>query len=134
MKRITALILALTMVFSLIGCAGSNTARQKSDLMAGISAQNVRAPSNIESGTQAVTAFGVKLAQNSFESDHNLLISPLSIFYALAMTANGAKEETLRQMESALGLSIEELNSYLHWYVTALPQGDSYRLSLANSI
>ena len=50
------------------------------------------------------------------------------------MTANGAEGETLTQMESVLGMSVEELNLYLYTYVNSLPEGEKYKLSLANSI
>ncbi|MBR6807137.1 MAG: serine protease, partial [Clostridia bacterium] len=39
----------------------------------------------------------------SEESGKNTLISPLSVLCALAMTANGAEEETLQQIETVLG-------------------------------
>ena len=50
------------------------------------------------------------------------------------MTANGAEEETLAQMEEVLGMTTEELNLYLYSYMQNLPQGEKYKLSLANSI
>ena len=50
------------------------------------------------------------------------------------MTANGAKGETREQMEAVLGMSAEELNLYLYAYMNALPQGDKYKLHLANSV
>ena len=50
------------------------------------------------------------------------------------MTANGAEEETLEQMEAVLGMTAEELNLYLYSYMKNLPQSDKYKLSLANSI
>ena len=134
MKRITALILAFATALSLVGCAKNNVTGQKSDLMAGISAKDVNAPSSTTNGAQAMTEFGVQLVQNSFEDGENLLLSPLSIICALAMTANGAKEQTLDQMEDVFGVSVAELNSYLRHYITTLPQGENYRLSLANSI
>jgi serpin B len=37
-------------------------------------------------------------------------------------------------MEAVLGMTTEELNLYLHTYMKNLPQGDKYKLSLANSI
>lgn len=46
------------------------------------------------------------------EDKRNLLISPLSVFFALAMATNGAREETLAQMENVLGLSVDELNEF----------------------
>ncbi|MBO5281270.1 MAG: serpin family protein, partial [Clostridia bacterium] len=68
------------------------------------------------------------------EDGENTLISPLSVLSALAMTANGARGETLRQMESVLGMTADELNRYLYSYVQFLPRGDKYTLHLANSI
>ncbi len=104
------------------------------DLMANITARGIEVQPNQADGLQAVTDFSVRLVQNSFADDSNLLVSPLSILCALAMTANGASGETRAQMEATFGLSIEELNHYLAWYVSTLPQGEQYKLHLANSI
>ncbi len=70
------------------------------------------------------------------ESDGNVLISPLSIQLALAMTTNGAEGETRSQMEKLLGGSytIDELNAYLKTYVSNLPNEKSSKLNVANSI
>ena len=62
------------------------------------------------------------------------LLSPVSVVYALAMTANGAAGETLTQMESVLGLPLEELNACLRAYADQLPAEEVGRCSLANSI
>lgn len=68
--------------------------------------------------------------------EENLLISPLSIQLALAMTANGADGQTLQEMESALGrgIPLEQLNEYLHSYADGLPSEKKAKLSIANSI
>ena len=73
---------------------------------------------------------------NNESAEGNVLISPLSIQLALAMTANGADGETKSQMERLLGndLTITELNAYLKSYVDSLPSGEKYKLSVANSI
>ena len=73
---------------------------------------------------------------NNESTEGNVLISPLSIQLALAMTANGADGETKSQMERLLGndLTITELNAYLKSYVDSLPSGEKYKLSVANSI
>lgn len=87
-----------------------------------------------------VTAFALRLFQESLTQEQekdpkkNVLISPASVLFALSMTANGAKEQTLAQMEETLGASIPSLNTYLHEYRTSLPEGDGYKLSIANSI
>ena len=69
--------------------------------------------------------------------DNTTLISPLSIMTALAMTANGAQEETLREMEQVLcgtGLTLDDLNAYLHTYLKALPSSKEASFAFANSI
>ena len=63
-----------------------------------------------------------------------VLISPLSVISALAMTGGGAKEETLRQMEEVFGMSVPELSAFLAAYQGELPAGENYRLSMANGI
>lgn len=89
---------------------------------------------NFSSQHACVTDFALRLFRECEEPGKNTLISPLSVICALAMTANGAEEETLSQMESVLGMTAGELNEYLHNYMENLPQGDGCKLSLANSI
>ena len=84
--------------------------------------------------TPAVAEFALKLFKQSLNDDGNTLISPLSVICALAMTMNGARGETLAQAENVFGMDIDSLNEYLGAYISALPQGEKYKLSLANSI
>ena len=122
--------------------AGKSTfIAQAVDLMEGITAQDVTEKALDETFATAMTDFGVMLFQNRLLADgesegENVLISPLSVMLALAMTANGAKGETRAEMEKFLGgeLTIEELNRYLYTNVKKLPAGDSYKLDIANSI
>ncbi|MBQ7604365.1 MAG: serpin family protein [Clostridia bacterium] len=81
-----------------------------------------------------VTGFALDLFRATAENGKNTLISPLSVLYALAMTANGAKGQTLTEMENVLGMEIDGLNSYLHDYMASLPRAEKYKLSAANSI
>nr|2PEF_A Chain A, Serine protease inhibitor [Caldanaerobacter subterraneus subsp. tengcongensis MB4] len=80
--------------------------------------------------------FSIELFKNSIDDKENSLISPLSAMLALAMTANGADNETLAQMEKALGkdISIEDLNKYLYTYMKKLPNEEKSKLTIANSI
>ena len=82
----------------------------------------------------AITDFAVKTLQGSVCGGENILLSPVSLLSALAMTANGARDETLSQMEEVFGLSLEEINTYLQAYQNNLPTGEKYKVSLANSI
>ena len=80
------------------------------------------------------TDFAVRLFQANEKSGENVLISPLSVLTALAMTANGAEGDTLSQMEDVMGMTKDEVNAYLYTYVFRLPQDDQNKLTLANSI
>ena len=128
---IISLLLVCAMAVNLTGCTMKVQAK---DLMEGITPNNVDALDDLSSQNADVIDFAIRLFKASNENGKNTLISPLSVLCALAMTANGAEEETLAQMEEVLGMTTDELNLYLYSYMKNLPQGDKYKLSLANSI
>ena len=128
---IISLLLVCAMAVNLTGCTMEVQAK---DLMDGITPNQVNALDDLGSQNADVTDFAIRLFKASEESGKNTLISPLSVLCALAMTANGAEEETLAQMEEVLGMTTEELNLYLYSYMQNLPQGEKYKLSLASSI
>ncbi|MBQ8814855.1 MAG: serpin family protein [Lachnospiraceae bacterium] len=120
---------------------GGAIAAQAADLMKGVKAGAVSGKKTDADFVLAMADFAVKLFQNRMLAEgekegENVLISPLSVMLALAMTANGAKGETRTQMETLLGgdLSIEELNEYLYTYVNSLPSEEDSELRIANSI
>ncbi len=84
--------------------------------------------------------FSLGLLQKVCESelDANIMISPLSVDYALAMTANGAKNNTLDEMLAALDFSdyeMAEFNGYFSYLMGELVELDNQvELSIANSI
>ncbi len=126
-----SLLLICAMAFNLTGCTMEVQAK---DLMEGISPNQVNVPDDLSTQSKVITDFAVRLFRESAVTEANSLISPLSVLYALAMTANGARGETLEEMETVLGLTTEELNLYLYSYMKNLPRGEKYKLSLANSI
>ncbi len=128
---IVSVLLLCAMTLNLTGCG---TVTHVKDLMEDITPRQVVALEDHGDKNAIVTDFAVRLFKESIEDDRNSLISPLSVLCALAMTANGAEGQTLAQMEAVLGMSTEELNLYLYSYMRNLPQGDKYKLSLANSI
>lgn len=77
------------------------------------------------------------LVTNADEHD-NLLISPLSISYALNMTHNGAKEETKTEMAQSMnleGIPLPEVNeSYRHLTESLQNADDKVTMEIANSI
>ncbi|MBD5105331.1 MAG: serine protease [Ruminococcaceae bacterium] len=80
--------------------------------------------------------FSLRLFKEEYKQNSgNLLISPLSLTCALALTANGAEGETLEQIESIMGgLPLSELNEYLYTYRSSLSSGEGFKLHSANSI
>ena len=93
-----------------------------------------------EAFAKAEMQFGVDLLKKCFdptkEGEENLLISPMSISSALAMTANGADGNTREEMEKVLGngLTLDQLNEYLAYYAANLPNEKKQKVMLANSI
>ncbi len=83
------------------------------------------------------------LAANLFQSAmkenknmDNLMLSPTSVALALGMTANGAKGETLREMEQVIGggIGIDDLNRYFYSFTQQLKNTENTSLSSANSL
>ena len=148
-RRVLALVMAAVLLLSFASCSGaggSNSSGQNTapeiqtsvatDLMKGIKpSKPAEDPDAIRKNGSKAADFAVRLFKASrTEEGENLLISPLSVLYALAMTANGAEKNTLAQMEEVLGMSRDELNSFILSYSKCLPQADEYKLKLANSI
>lgn len=129
MKRIFAFVILLAI--TLTSC-GTVSAPSLSDSV--LPSDELIKIVNVSDAGAELAEFGVQLFKKSFSKEENVLISPLSVLCALSMTANGAKGETLSQMEDVLGMDIVSLNSYIKAYKEALTNGDKYKLSLANSI
>ena len=130
MKKLIVILLVLAMTLGLTACSQVSA----NDLMKDVPAKAVDVLPDMDAGAAAAADFGVRLFKTSMEEGENTLISPLSVLYALAMTANGADGETLAQMEQVLGMDVDNLNSYMLAYLDLLPETKDYKMSLANSI
>ena len=130
MKKLIALLLVFAMALGMTACNQVSA----NDLMKDVPAKAVDVLPDMDAGAAAAANFGVWLFKTSMEEGKNTLISPLSVLYALAMTANGADGETLAQMEQVLGMDVDNLNSYMLAYLDLLPETKDYKMSLANSI
>lgn len=60
--------------------------------------------------TVAAADFAFKMLKEAINGEANALVSPVSLITALSMTANGAKGETLEQIEAVLGADIAAFN------------------------
>ena len=130
MKKLIALLLVFAMALGMTACSQVSA----NDLMKDVPAKAVDVLPDMDAGAAAAADFGIRLFKTSMEEGKNTLISPLSVLYALAMTANGADGETLAQMEQVLGMDVDNLNSYMLAYLDLLPESKDYKMSLANSI
>ena len=90
-KRILSALLCLAVAVStLLPLSGCSV--REGDLMSGVRARAVSTDVDLNSKeAAAVMDFSVGLFQKSLEEGKNVMISPLSVLCALAMTANGAK-------------------------------------------
>ncbi|MCH5184445.1 MAG: serpin family protein [Oscillospiraceae bacterium] len=137
-----ALLGILLAVAMLAACAGCATTVQAQDLMEGVTAETVPEKPADEVFIRESMGFSLSLLQavageEAKGKGASVLLSPLSVQYALAMAANGAKGQTQEEMLSVLagGLSMEELNAYLHTYCKQLQQErEKNKVQLANSI
>lgn len=136
-KQWIAIFLCLSLLATgLLGLTGCAAKVQADDLMKGITPEKTSGRAADDAFKNGAADFAVRLFQNTREEGKSSLISPLSVMLALSMTANGARGETLAQMEVLLGggIPIDTLNKYLHAYVGGLPSVEKAKLTLANSI
>lgn len=132
LKKMTSLLL---LVLLLAGTACSKSvAADGEDLMKEINPEVVDMTDNYdENNLLSVMNFSTDLFKANVGRD-NTLISPISVLSALGMTANGAQENTLSQMEEVFGISRQQLNQLLALYIRSLPDEEKLKVSMANSI
>lgn len=132
-KTIAASLL-LTCSLALSGC----TSVQANDLTEGIAKGQAEGKAADSAFVNANMNFSLELFKNvqGKKNGENVLVSPLSVASALAVTANGADGETLAEMERLLGgdIDIDQLNSYLYSYLQSMTSGEGFKLHIANSV
>ena len=142
LRVVYALLGVLLAVAMLAACAGCATKVQAQDLMKGVKAETVPEKPTDEAFIRESMRFSLSLLQavtgeEAKGKGESVLLSPLSVQYALAMTANGAKGQTREEMLSTLAgdLSMEQLNAYLHTYCEQLQrEREKNTVRIADSI
>lgn len=128
-KRITTLVLALVLLLSLPGCGVC-----AQELTADFEPQVMDTTTDLTAGGEAVTDFALSLLREERSGSVSVLLSPVSILNALGMVANGASGTTLKQIETATGMSLHQLNDFLYTYRMSLPaDSKTCKAALANS-
>ena len=93
--NVISIILLFSLCFNFSGCTMKVNA---TDLMQGIVANKVNPTENMTDYNIKITDFSIRL----FKANNNTLISPVSVLFAIALTANGADRETLEQIENMI--------------------------------
>ena len=89
--------------------------------------------SQVENLSENVMNFSAEIFSHT-AGENNSLVSPVSLLYALAMTANGADGRTLAEFEKLIDTDMNKLNSYLAAFTTNMPQSPKAKLDMANAI
>ena len=91
-----------------------------------------------EESVNAAAEFSINLFEATHQNEENTFISPLSVYFALGLTANGADTNTLEQLETLLGGKPGTLDSVNNTCRTLMEdlssEEDGKTVLLANSV
>lgn len=145
-KKFISIILSIGLMASACGCDSSETGKEnKKDVnnqsLTGEMDKNKVDGKEIDDVFTGYTAdFAIDLFKESVidgvVAGKNVLISPLSVLTALSMTANGAGDSLLPEMEAVLcsGNSLDEHNKYMYTYNNNLNESETVKFNVANSV
>ncbi len=138
MKRIDPLYCLLLFVIVFASCHKDNPIAKKYAQGINLDLNSTELHQATADNAFTFNLFKTVQASNTSNNTNNLFLSPLSVSFALGMTANGAKGATLDGIKSTLdfsGFTQDEMNSYYNHLITDLPKLDPQTtLSIANSI
>lgn len=131
-RKLAGILSCSVLSMSLIsGCASSESMKESDNLTANMEFKKVASEFSAEEST-ALADFSMRLFQNLGREDENLLLSGSSAWMALGMAANGAAGDTLRQMETVLGLDKDQINKAAAAWLSFMEDQNS--LTMADSI
>lgn len=159
-KKFISAVIALTMVMGMCSCSDSSSVNETTkNSAAAQSAEQFKLGDDIVSPTadykfvaasddassdekflMGANDFSVELFRKSVEKDivngKNTLVSPESVLFALGMTENGAKGETLRQLQKVLckDLDTDTFNKNMNKLISCASSSSDFKFSIANSV
>lgn len=128
MKRLLCLVIAVMML--LAGCGRQANSTQLSKPTEPLEKLSF---SQVNDLSANVLDFSAEIFSRT-AGENNSLVSPVSLLYALAMTANGADGRTLAEFEKLIDTDMNKLNRYLAAFTTNMPQSPKAKLDIANAI
>lgn len=139
-QRLIALALLLPiLLFVFSGCSGKNRMDIKSaDLMANINSRSGTPSDPDPQCLSGMARFSSDLLLSSLQNKGNTLVSPISVFLALAMTANGAEGQTKEDMLKVLAgqnISLQQINETAYDLMALINKTEpETKVTIANSI
>lgn len=115
----------------LAGCGGCQMAGAVQDVSKTADPASGEAPALSADDAKLLASVAVRLLQNS-DTSENILLSPMSVFCALGMTANGAEANTEAQIAEAFGMDADTWNRCMQSWLQS--QADHEGLLAANSL
>lgn len=160
LKKFISAVIAISLVMGMCSCSDSSTTETKKNPTASQSAsgepfkpgEDVVSPtaayqfvpaadiSSDEKFLIGANEFSVDLFRNTvmkdLENGKNTLVSPESVLFALGMTSNGAKGDTLKQMQKVLckDLDTDTFNKNMNKLMTSAQSSSDFKFSIANSV
>ena len=160
LKKFISAVIAISLVMGMCSCSDSSTTETKKNPTASQSAsgepfkpgEDVVSPtaayqfvpaadiSSDEKFLIGANEFSVDLFRNTvmkdLENDKNTLVSPESVLFALGMTSNGAKGDTLKQMQNVLckDVDTDTFNKNMNKLMTSAQSSSDFKFSIANSV
>lgn len=130
---LAVVIICAILVFNIFGTSNVYA----TDLMKGITPAKVDTIKLDDGFINSAANFSIDLFKKSATEKKNSLVSPVSVYLALAMTENGADGKTLKEFESVLGkynLTADDINKYCKSFSSYLTDVKTGKLNIANSI
>ncbi len=133
MKRKMIAALIGLMALSLTACGKKMALSDSTKQLTSVKTEN---QTQTEDFKMRYNQFAINLLQQTYQTGKNEMISPLSVLAALTMTENGARGNTLAQMEQALSgqTDVEQQGKELSSYMNSLTDTENSHLNIANSI
>lgn len=133
---LAAVFLCVVIVTSLLMFRNSNGVAYGKDLMRGVDSRKIETSELKDDFIKSTGKFSVDLFKQGAQEE-NALLSPISLYLALGMTANGADGVTLKEFEKVLGfygLNLEDINSNSYSLLKELLSAKESKMNIANSI
>lgn len=160
LKKFISAVIAISLVMGMCSCSDSSTTETKKNPTASQSAsgepfkpgEDVVSPtaayqfvpaadiSSDEKFLIGANEFSVDLFRNTvmkdLENGKNTLVSPESVLFALGMTSNGAKGDTLKQMQNVLckDVDTDTFSKNMNKLMTSAQSSSDFKFSIANSV